>query len=310
MTKFDVIIIGSGPAGYTAAIYMLRAGYSTCIISGPQEGGQLMITSTIENFPGFENISGPDLMDRFKQQVVNLGATVIQDIIIDVDFSDRLKICVGESGKSYFANAVIIATGAKAKWLCVKGEREYNGRGVSACATCDGFFFKNKDVVVVGGGNTAVQEAIYLTKFAKSVTLIHRRDKFRAENITVKKLLANESITILYNSVIIEIIGNQSRVTSVKLGSTVDDVQKIIPTDGVFVAIGHSPASEIFKNKIDLNENGYILCKNSSTETSVLGVFACGDVCDETYRQAITSAGQGCMAAIDAISYLGLLNIV
>lgn len=297
----DVLVIGSGPAGYTAAIYAIRAGYKVKLITGNQDGGQLTITSFIENYPGFsEKITGPELMMRMKQQAEHLGVQIEYDMIESVDFSSKPFICNGESGSIYESRSVIIATGANAKWLGLESEDRYKNKGVSACATCDGFFFKNKVVAVIGGGNAAVEEAIYLTNFAEKVFLIHRRDSLRAEKIMQDRLRGNPKIEVIWNSRVAEILGDEKRVTGVLLEN--DGKLQKIDLDGVFVAIGHSPATEIFKEKLDLDENGYIIV--DGTKTSVKGVFAAGDVCDPIYRQAIVSAGQGCKAAIDADKFL------
>jgi thioredoxin reductase (NADPH) len=302
---FDVIIIGSGPAGYTSAIYSTRAGRKALLITGAQQGGQLMITSSIENYPGFKSISGPELMDNMREQVENLGVEMVHDTVESVDFPPSgVFRCVGESGTAYSGRAVIIATGAVSRWLGLAGEKKYLGTGVSACATCDGFFFKNKDVAVIGGGNTAVEEAIFLTNFAKSVTLIHRRDALRAEKVMQKRLMENPKISILWNTVVMDILGDGGRVTELLLQSTIDENRFGKKIDGVFVAIGHQPETSIFKGKLDLDEAGYIITEKTTSATSVRGVFAAGDVCDPTYRQAITSAGQGCMAAMDVDRFL------
>lgn len=299
----EILILGSGPAGYTAAIYASRACRKTALISGPQEGGQLMITSEIENFPGFpQAISGPELMDNMKKQAENMGVKIIHDTVNSVDFSEGTVSCKTESGDEYIAKSLIIATGASARWLEIPGEAEYRGKGVSACATCDGFFFRNKDVAVIGGGNTAVEEAIYLTNFAKSVTLIHRRDFLRAEKIMQERLNKNPKIKIIWNTFVTEILGNEHKVTGLSLQNTINNLKSSIDIDGVFVAIGHKPATELFRGKLDLDEKGYIVAQD--TKTSTTGVFAAGDVCDPVYRQAITSAAQGCIAAINADHYL------
>jgi thioredoxin reductase (NADPH) len=301
----DVLIIGSGPAGYTASIYAARAGHKTSLITGPRRGGQLMITSLIENFPGFPDpVSGPMLMEYMQRQVENLGVWILADAVESADFSDaKIKKCRGESGTIHRAATVIIATGANARWLGIPGEAGYHGAGVSACATCDGFFFRNKDVVVVGGGNTAAEEAIFLTNFAKSVTLIHRRDNLRAEKIMQQRLFENPKISILWNTVIVEIMGDGKKVTELLLKNVQDNSKSSKVTDGVFVAVGHQPATEIFADQLELDADGYIVTRNGRG-TSVDGVFAAGDVCDKTYRQAITSAGYGCMAAMEADKFL------
>jgi len=299
----DVLIIGSGPAGYTAAIYAVRAGYKVKLITGNQDGGQLTITSFIENYPGFsEQITGPQLMMQMRQQAENLGVDIEYDVIESVDFSNRPFVCRGESENIYESRSIIVATGANAKWLGLESENKYKNKGVSACATCDGFFFKNKTVAVVGGGNAAVEEAIYLTNFANKVFLIHRRDTLRAEKIMQTRLFENPKIEVIWNSRVAEVLGDEKKVTGVLLENN-GELQKI-ELDGVFVAIGHSPATKIFEGKLDLDESGYIIV--DGTKTSVKGVFAAGDVCDPIYRQAIVSAGQGCKAAIDADKFLSI----
>lgn len=312
----DVLVIGSGPAGYTAAIYAARAGRVTHLITGAQQGGQLMITSSIENYPGFaSSISGPELMEQMRQQVESMGVKIICDTVASVnfpaltDFSSELFKAVGESSAVYESKTVIIATGAGARWLGIPGESEYRGRGVSACATCDGFFFRNKDVAVVGGGNVAVEEAIFLTNFAKSVTLIHRRDALRAEKIMQERLFENPKVSVVWDTVLSEIEGDGNKVTRLKLRDTKTNEVSYKVIDGVFIAIGHQPNTTIFKGKIDLDAAGYIVTKSSTVKTSVDGVFAAGDVCDPIYRQAITSAGQGCMAAIEADRFLASKGI-
>jgi thioredoxin reductase (NADPH) len=301
----EILIIGSGPAGYTSAIYASRAGRKIKLIAGPQQGGQLMITSFIENYPGFvDPVTGSELMGNMQKQTEKLGIEIICDIIESVDFSGNILKCVGESGEIYEAKSVIVATGAASKWLGVSGEKKYMGRGVSSCAICDGFFFKNKDVAVIGGGNTALEEAIFLTNFAKSVTLIHRSDTLKAEKIMQNRLMENKKIDILWNTGVVDILGDENKVTNLSLLNVNDNTQFNKNIDGVFVAIGHRPATNVFKSQLDLDASGYIITKKPHTNTSVRGVFAAGDVCDPYYRQAITSAGQGCMAAIDADKYL------
>ncbi|MDR1982283.1 MAG: thioredoxin-disulfide reductase [Holosporaceae bacterium] len=303
----DIFVIGSGPAGYTAAIYAARAGRSTKVITGQRQGGQLMITSLIENYPGFADpISGPILMDQMRQQSEKLGVEMIFDVIESVDFSKRPFTCVGESGTCYESKTVIIATGANAKWLGVPGEKKYQGTGVSACATCDGFFFRDKDVAIVGGGNAAVEEAIYLTNFARSVTLIHRRDKLSAEKIAQKRFFANPKIKVIWNTRVVDILGDANKVTELLLVDTKCGTEVKKPIDGVFIAIGHQPTTSIFKGQLNIDENGYIITDKIGTRTSVDGVFAAGDVCDPYYRQAVVSAGLGCMAAIDADKFLSV----
>ena len=301
----DVLIIGSGPAGYTAAIYAVRAGYKVKLITGNQDGGQLAITSVIENYPGFsEQITGPQLMMQMRQQAENLGVEVEFDTIKSVDFSGRPFVCVGESGSEYVSRSVIVATGASAKWLGLESEERYRNKGVSACATCDGFFFKNKVVAVVGGGNVAVQEAIYLTNFASKVYLIHRRDSLRAEKILQSRLIQNPKVEIIWSSRVAEILGDERKVNGVLLER--DGELKKVELDGIFIAIGHSPATGIFEGKLDLDDHGYIVV--NGTKTSVEGVFAAGDVCEPVYQQAIVSAGQACKAAIDADKFLSTEN--
>ncbi|MDR2646381.1 MAG: thioredoxin-disulfide reductase [Holosporaceae bacterium] len=307
MNITDVLILGSGPAGYTAAIYAARAGRSTKIIAGPQPGGQLMITSVIENYPGFSDpISGPVLMDQIRRQTEKMGAEIISDAIKSVDFGKCPFICVGESGVSYISRTVIIATGANAMWLDIPGEKEYQRAGVSACAVCDGFFFRDKNVAVIGGGNTAAEEALYLTNFAKSVLLIHRRGQLRAEQILQKRLLENSKIEIIWHTEVTDILGDGSRVTTLLLTNTKDHTKMKKSVDGVFVAIGHRPATEIFRNQLALDDNGYIVTNKTNFTTSIPGIFAAGDVCNSLYRQAIVSAGQGCVAAIAADKFLSV----
>ena len=299
----DVLVIGSGPAGYTAGIYAVRAGYKVKLVTGNQEGGQLTTTSGIENYPGFaESISGFQLMNQMKEQAGNLGVEFAFDQIESVDFSKRPFVCKGETGTSYESRTVIIATGANAKWLGLESETKYKNRGVSACATCDGFFFRNRTVAVIGGGNTAVEDALYLTNFASKVFLIHRRDSLRSEKILQKRLFENPKVEILWNSQVREILGDEKKVTGLLVDCETE--QKQLEVSGVFVAIGRAPATGIFKNQIDLDEEGYILAKG--THTSVEGVFVAGDVCDKVYRQAIVSAGQGCKAALDADRFLSI----
>lgn len=311
----DILVIGSGPAGYTASIYAARAGRRTCLITGAQQGGQLMITSSIENFPGFNiAISGPELMERMRKQSEGVGVEIICDTVSSVNFGENLGNCTGannvfgcicESGEVYTAKSLIIATGAVAKWLGIPGELEYRGRGVSACATCDGFFFRNKDVVVIGGGNVAVEDAVFLANFAKSVTLIHRRDQLSAEKILQERLFGNPKIHVIWNTVVQEINGNGTKVTGLMFRNVRTGVISQKCADGIFVAIGHRPNTAFLEDRICLDSAGYISTKPAgSVYTNVEGVFAAGDVCDPVYRQAITSAGQGCMAAIEADRFL------
>lgn len=303
-----VLIIGSGPAGYTAAIYAARANLKPIIVQGMEPGGQLTITTDVENYPGFaEAVQGPWLMEQMKAQAENVETTIITDFITDVDFSKRPFVCKGDSGDTYIAETVVIATGAQAKWLGLPSEDEFQGRGVSACATCDGFFYRGKDVIVVGGGNTAVEEAIFLTNFASKVTLIHRRDELRSEKILQDRLFANEKIECVWDSQLEEILGEEGpmggvtgvRIKNVKTGSLSE-----IDAHGVFIAIGHAPSTSLFTGKVDINDRGYINTAPDSTETDVPGVYAAGDVTDEKYRQAVTAAGMGCMAALEAERFI------
>jgi thioredoxin reductase (NADPH) len=301
-----VIILGSGPAGSTAALYAARANLEPIVFEGLQPGGQLTITTEVENFPGFvEGIMGPELMDIFKQQAERFGAKYIADEASAADLSDTpLRLTM--SGSEYTCDALIIATGASARWLGLPSEQKYMGHGVSACATCDGFFFRDKNIIVVGGGDSAMEEATFLTKFGKKVSIIHRRDELRASKIMQEKARKNPKLEFIYNAVIDEILGEDDppHVVAVRLKSTKDDSTREIPADGVFMAIGHIPNSKIFEGQIEMNKAGYIITLGKSSKTNVAGVFACGDVQDFTYRQAITAAGSGCMAAIDAERYL------
>ncbi len=302
------LIIGSGPAGYTAAVYAARANLEPVMVAGLQPGGQLTITTDVENYPGFaEVIQGPWLMEQMRQQAENVGTEIVYDIIADVDFSTRPFRAVGDGGDVYTADAVIISTGAQARWLGLESEQKFQGYGVSACATCDGFFFREKEVLVVGGGNTAVEEALYLTNHASKVTLVHRRDSLRAEKILQDRLFAHDKVEVVWNAVLDEILGDADPlgVTGVRLRDTQTGETQERSVHGVFVAIGHDPATTVFKGKIDMDDEGYILARPGSTVTSVPGVFAAGDVVDKTYRQAVTAAGMGCMAALDAEKYIG-----
>ncbi|MBT5374619.1 MAG: thioredoxin-disulfide reductase [Rhodospirillaceae bacterium] len=302
-----VLILGSGPAGYTAAIYAARANLGPTIVAGMQPGGQLTITTDVENYPGFaEAIQGPWLMDQMQAQAENVGAVLKQDLIVDVDLSKRPFTCVGDGGNIYTADTLIICTGASARWLGLPSEEKFMGFGVSACATCDGFFYRGKQVAVIGGGNTAVEEAIYLTNHAEKVTLIHRRDELRAEKILQDRLFANPKIEMIWDSALDEVLGTEeplgvtgARLKNVKTGETSD-----IAVDGVFIAIGHDPATTLFKGKLEMDEEGYLITAPDSTATSVAGVFAAGDVKDKIYRQAVTAAGMGCMSALEVEKFL------
>ena len=305
-----VLIIGSGPAGYTAAIYAARANLFPVLVQGMEPGGQLMITTDVENFPGFADIiQGPWLMDQMRAQAEHVGTKLIQDLILDVDLSKRPFVCKGDSGDIYIAETLIICTGAKARWLGLEGETTFRGLGVSACATCDGFFFRGKEVAVIGGGNSAVEEALFLTSFASKVTLIHRRDKLRAEKIAQERLFNHPKVEIIWDHEVETILGNPHGsdapgVTGLSLKNTRTGTTQDIKVDGVFMAIGHDPATELFKGKLKMDESGYILTTPDSTATSVQGVFAAGDVRDKIYRQAVTAAGMGCMAALEADRFL------
>lgn len=303
----NVIIVGSGPAGYTAALYAARADLNPLLFSGAEPGGQLMITTDVENYPGFpEGVQGPDMMDLFLKQAQRFGTRVEQKTVTKVDLSQRpFKVYVGDVVHESFT--VIVATGASAKWIGLESEKTYGGFGVSACATCDGFFFRGKKVAVVGGGDTAMEEANYLTRHAETVYVVHRRDTLRASKIMQQRALDNPKIEFIWNTEIAEILGNdqpQKHVTGVRLKSTTDGTESEFPLDGVFVAIGHKPNSDVFADWLDLDDLGYIRVEPYSTRTKIPGVFACGDVTDRIYRQAVTAAGTGCMAAIDAERFL------
>lgn len=302
-----VLVVGGGPAGYTAAIYAARANLKPIVIQGMQPGGQMTITTEVENYPGFaEVIQGPWLMEQMEAQARHVGATMIADTVVEVDLESRPIRCVGDSGAVYTGDALIIATGAQARWLGIESEEKYRGAGVSACATCDGFFFRDRAVAVVGGGNTAVEEAIFLTNFASKVTLIHRRDALRAEKIMQDRLFANPKIEMAWNSVVDEVLGTDDPpgVTGVRLRDTRSGETREIPVDGLFIAIGHDPATALFRGKLDIDAEGYIRTAPDSTATGLPGVFAAGDVRDKLYRQAVTAAGMGCMAALEAERYL------
>lgn len=306
-----VLIIGSGPAGYTAAIYAARAMLEPVLIAGMEQGGQLMITTDVENYPGYADpIQGPFLMDQMLKQAQHVGAEIVNDLVTGVETTSRPFTVKTDSGAVWTADTLIIATGAKAKWLGIESEQHFQGFGVSACATCDGFFYRNRDVIVVGGGNSAVEEALYLANIAKSVTVVHRRDSFRSEKILQERLFAKENVTILWNTEVAEITGTPAKppmppsVTGARLRNTKTGEITEMPIHGVFVAIGHAPAVELFKDKLKLKPNGYMWTAPDSTATDVEGIFAAGDVTDDTYRQAITAAGMGCMAALEAERYL------
>jgi thioredoxin reductase (NADPH) len=302
----DLLILGSGPAGYTAGIYAARAGINVMVVSGNQEGGQLTMTASIENFPGFEDISGYELMDKMKQQAIKLGVKFVNDYIVEVDFSNRPFICSSENGHSYQARAIIVATGSSARWLNLESEKKYLGYGVSACATCDGFFYRGRTVAVIGGGNSAVAEALYLATLADKVILVHRRNQLRADKILQDRVLSNEKIVVEWNSVVEEVLGvdEPKKVTGIKIKNVETDAVKEIPLDGVFVAVGHKPNTDIFKGNLILDGNGYIVTHENSSITDVEGVFAAGDVKDPKYKQAVISAGSGAMAAMDAVEFL------
>ena len=305
----QVVVIGSGPAGFTAGLYTSRANLDTVVFEGMQPGGQLMITTEVENFPGFEHgVQGPEMMDIFRKQANRFGAKSIYEIITKVDFSNKPFRLWNDAGKEYTADAVIISTGAKAKLLEMPSEQKYWGRGISACATCDGFFYRGKHVAVVGGGDTALEEANYLTNMAASVTLIHRRQEFRASQIMVDRIKANPKITLVLDSVVDEFLGetvnNFPSLTSVRVKNVKTNETQAIPVEGCFIAIGHKPNTDIFSGIINLDDEGYIITEGKSTYTNIPGVFACGDVQDHTYRQAITAAGSGCAAAIDTERWL------
>lgn len=302
-----VIIIGSGPAGYTAAVYAARAMLEPVIIQGLQPGGQLTITTDVENYPGFADvIQGPWLMEQMKAQAEHVGTRILNDIIVEVDLKRHPFVLKGDSGKTYTCDSLIIATGAQARWLGIPSEQKFQGFGVSACATCDGFFYRNKTVVVVGGGNTAVEEALFLTNFASKVIVVHRRSEFRAERILQQRLFKHPKIEVRWNTELADVTGTDMppSVTGVMLRDTVSGALTPLEVDGVFVAIGHAPATSIFAGQLDMKPGGYLQTKPGSTETNIPGVFAAGDVADDVFRQAVTAAGMGCMAALEAEKYL------
>lgn len=308
-----VLIIGSGPAGYSAAIYAARAALSPILISGNQIGGQLTITSDVENYPGFADIiQGPWLMEQMREQAKHVGTNLVDDHVASVNFSKIPFLIYCNSGKNFTADSVIICTGAHAKWLGLESEERYKGFGVSGCATCDGFFYKNQEVIVIGGGNTAVEEALYLTNHAKRVYLVHRRDSLRAENILQQRLLSNPKVEMVWDTVLMEVKGEEdpTRVVSAVLQNLKTGDIKEKPIDGIFIAIGHSPNTAMFKDWLTLDSEGYIQTEQGSVRTNIPGVFAAGDVQDKIYRQAVTAAGTGCMAALDAAKYLSKIGIV
>ena len=305
--RTHVLIIGAGPAGYTAAIYAARANLKPVLVAGLQPGGQLTITTDVENYPGFAGvIQGPWLMEQMEEQARHVGTLVRHDIVTAVDFSRRPFVCRCDSGDTYIADAIVIATGAQAKWLGLESEQALQGRGVSACATCDGFFYRGKTVAVVGGGNTAVEEALYLTHHAEKVTVIHRRDSFRAEKILQDRLFANPKIAVIWNKSVRDILagGSPEGVVGVRLTDTKTGADSELAVDGVFIAIGHAPTTEVFRGHVEIDRDGYIVTMPGSTRTSVPGVFAAGDVQDKIFRQAVTAAGTGCMAALEAEKFL------
>ena len=306
-----VIIIGSGAAGLTAAIYAARANLNPIVIEGIQPGGQLTITTDVENYPGYADVvQGPWMMEQMRSQAIKVGARIINDIVVKIDLNKNEKMVVLDSNKSLTADTIIIATGAQAKWLGLESENKYNGRGVSACATCDGFFYRNKEVAVVGGGNTAVEEALYLSNICSKVSLIHRRDALRSEKILQDRLFSKKNINIIWNNEVSEILGDENGVNALKLISTKQNKTEIIKVDGVFIAIGHSPSTKPFKDVLEMDNEGYIIAqKPGTTITNLDGVFAAGDCVDKIYRQAVTAAGMGCMAALDAEKWIQSHNL-
>ncbi len=306
-----VLILGSGPAGYTAAIYAARAMLKPILVHGSQPGGQLTTTTDVENYPGYSKvIQGPWLMDEMKGQAEAVGTEMIQDHISKVDLTKKPFTATGDSGQVYTADSFIISTGAQARWLNLKSEQEFRGFGVSACATCDGFFFKEKEVAVVGGGNAAVEEAMFLTKFASKVYLIHRRNELRAEKMLQAKLKSNKKIEIIWDTVVQDVIGTKEpkTVNALKIKNVKDNKVKELKVDGLFIAIGHDPATSLFKDQLNMDKEGYLITKPDSTETNIPGVFAAGDVKDKIFRQAVTAAGMGCMSALEAEKYLSESN--
>ncbi len=309
----NILILGSGPAGYTAAIYAARANLNPHLVSGITPGGQLTITTDVENYPGYENIiQGPWLMDQMKIQAEKVGTEVHNDIINKVDLSAKPFVAFGDSGNKYISKAIIIATGATARWLNLKSEKKFTGFGISACATCDGFFFKDKEVAVIGGGNSAAEEALYLTNFASKVTIIHRRDKLRSEKILQDRLFKNKKINFLWNKTVEEFVGkeNPNELQQIILKDVKNNSTTNLEVSGAFIAIGHDPATSLFKNQLKMDKDNYIVTKPDSTSTNIEGVYAAGDVKDKIYRQAVTAAGMGCMAALEAEKYIADFNSV
>jgi len=304
--KTPTLIIGSGPAGCTAAVYAARASLNPIMVHGIQPGGQLTITTDVENYPGFaDTIQGPWLMEQMEAQAKNVGTDIHHDVIVELDTSVRPFVAKSDGGNTYIADTVIISTGASAKWLGLPAEEKYMGFGVSACATCDGFFYRGKEVMVVGGGNTAVEEALYLTNHADKVIVIHRRDSFRAEKILVDRLHKNPKIEVIWNTVLDDIVGEQpAGVTAARIRDVNTDEVRDLPVHGIFIAIGHKPNTDIFKGQIDMDDEGYITTAPDSTATNIPGIFACGDVQDKIYRQAVTAAGTGCMSALEAERFI------
>jgi len=303
----NMLIIGSGPAGYTAAIYAARANLKPTIVTGMQAGGQLTITTDVENYPGFADaVQGPELMEAMRQQAENVGTDIIYDLITDVDLKATPKRAVGDSGTVYTADTIVIATGAQARWLGLPSEEKFNGYGVSACATCDGFFYRGKEVVVIGGGNTAVEEALYLANICSKVTIVHRRNEFRAEKILSDRLAKTANVEILWDSVLDEVVGDENPlgVTGVRLKNVKTNEISDLAVHGVFIAIGHTPSTELFKGQLPMDDEGYLFKKPDSTATDIPGIYAAGDVTDKVYRQAVTAAGMGCMAALEAEKYI------
>ncbi len=301
-----VVIIGSGAAGLTAAIYAARANLKPLVIEGIQPGGQLTITTDVENYPGYADVvQGPWMMEQMRSQALNVGARIINDVVVKVDFKKDSKTISLDSKSILSANTVIIATGAQAKWLGLESENKFNGRGVSACATCDGFFYRNKEVAVIGGGNTAVEEALYLSNICSKVTLIHRRDELRAEKILQERFFAKENINVIWNNIVSEILGDENGVNSLEIKDKNSDKTKIIKVEGIFIAIGHNPSTEPFKGVLEMDKEGYIVAQKPGTSiTNIEGVFAAGDCVDKIYRQAVTAAGMGCIAALDAEKWM------